>query len=132
MAFAGGPDSEESVWVRSSIQPTTQYSFLENSMDGGAWRTTVHGAAKSQTRPTNTEDADLQFENGKCSLISSALPGHPLLHFLSSVWNAPPGEKEGVLTGGYIREERQSKDGAGGNSVVHISLSAPWTGLELL
>ena len=27
-----------------------QYSCLENPMDGGAWRTTVHGVAKSQTR----------------------------------------------------------------------------------
>ena len=27
--------------------PTT---FLENSMDGGVWWATVHGAAKSQTR----------------------------------------------------------------------------------
>ena len=27
-----------------------QYSFLENPMDRGAWRATVHGAAKSQTR----------------------------------------------------------------------------------
>ena len=27
-----------------------QYSCLENSMDGGAWWATVHGAAKSQTR----------------------------------------------------------------------------------
>ena len=26
-----------------------QYSCLENSMDRGAWRATVHGAAKSQT-----------------------------------------------------------------------------------
>ena len=26
-----------------------QYSCLENSMDGGAWWTTVHGVAKSQT-----------------------------------------------------------------------------------
>ena len=26
-----------------------QYSCLENPMDGGAWRATVHGAAKSQT-----------------------------------------------------------------------------------
>ena len=26
-----------------------QYSFLENSMDKGAWRATVHGVAKSQT-----------------------------------------------------------------------------------
>ena len=27
-----------------------QYSCLENSMDGGAWRATVHGVAKSRTR----------------------------------------------------------------------------------
>ena len=27
-----------------------QYSCLENSMDRGAWRATVHGAAKSWTR----------------------------------------------------------------------------------
>ena len=27
-----------------------QYSFLENSMDRGAWWTTVHGVAKSRTR----------------------------------------------------------------------------------
>ena len=27
-----------------------QYSCLENPMDRGAWWTTVHGAAKSQTR----------------------------------------------------------------------------------
>ena len=26
-----------------------QYSFLENSMDRGAWWATVHGVAKSQT-----------------------------------------------------------------------------------
>ena len=25
-----------------------QYSCLENSMDGGPWRTTVHGVTKSQ------------------------------------------------------------------------------------
>ena len=27
-----------------------QYSCLENPMDGGAWRATVHGVAESQTR----------------------------------------------------------------------------------
>ena len=27
-----------------------QYSCLENSMDGGVWRATVHGVTKSQTR----------------------------------------------------------------------------------
>ena len=27
-----------------------QYSGLENPMDGGAWRATVHGVTQSQTR----------------------------------------------------------------------------------
>ena len=27
-----------------------QYSFLEKTIDRGAWRATVHGVAKSQTR----------------------------------------------------------------------------------
>ena len=27
-----------------------QYACLENPMDGGAWRVTVHGFAKSQTQ----------------------------------------------------------------------------------
>ena len=30
-----------------------QYSCLENSMDRGAWRATVHGVAKSQTQLSN-------------------------------------------------------------------------------
>ena len=35
-----------------------QYSCLENSMDRGAWRATLHGVAKSQTR---LEDQHLHF-----------------------------------------------------------------------
>ena len=30
-----------------------QSSYLENPMDGGAWRATVHGVAKSQTELSN-------------------------------------------------------------------------------
>ena len=30
-----------------------QYSCLENSMDRGAWRATVHGVTKSQTQLSN-------------------------------------------------------------------------------
>ena len=30
-----------------------QYSCLENPMDRGPWRATVHGVAKSQTQPSN-------------------------------------------------------------------------------
>ena len=47
------------MWVRSLGQEDSpgvgngnplQYSCLGNPMDRGAWRATVHGAAKSQTR----------------------------------------------------------------------------------
>ena len=30
-----------------------QYACLENTMDGGAWRATIHGVAKSQTQLNN-------------------------------------------------------------------------------
>ena len=49
-------------WVRSSGSGRSpgegngnplQYSCLENPMDGGAWWSTVHGAAKSWTRLSN-------------------------------------------------------------------------------
>ena len=39
-----------------------QYSRLENPMDGGAWRTTVHRVAKSRTRLS-----DFTFFHGICS-----------------------------------------------------------------
>ena len=65
--FPGGSDSKESVCNvgdLGSIPGTErfpgegngnplQYSCLENSMDRGAWQTTVHGVAKSQTQMNN-------------------------------------------------------------------------------
>ena len=33
-----------------ATRSSTQYSCLENSMDGGAWLAAVHGVARSQTR----------------------------------------------------------------------------------
>ena len=65
--FAGGSDSKVSVCSagdpgsipgsgRSSGEGngnSLQYSCLENSMDGGAWWTTVHGVAKSQMQLNN-------------------------------------------------------------------------------
>ena len=62
MGFPGGSDGKESacnVGDLASIPGLgrspgegngnpVQYSCLENSMDRGAWRATVHGVAKSQ------------------------------------------------------------------------------------
>ena len=64
-SFTGGSDGKESAcnvetWVhRSGRSPgegnsnPLQYSCLENSMDGGAWRATVRGVTKSRTRLRN-------------------------------------------------------------------------------
>ena len=63
LSFPGGSDGKESAWNagdpgsipglgRSPGEGNgcpLQYSCLENSTDRGAWRTTVHGVAKSQT-----------------------------------------------------------------------------------
>ena len=64
MGFLGGSDGKASARTaggpglipRSGRSPgegngnPLQYSCLENSTDGGAWWTTVHGVAKSRTR----------------------------------------------------------------------------------
>ena len=63
LGFPGGSDGKESACnvgdlssiPRSGRSPgegnenPLQYSCLENPLDGGAWRATVHGVAKSQT-----------------------------------------------------------------------------------
>jgi len=63
LGFPGGSDSKESVCSARNLgsipasgrRPgegngnALQYSCLENSMDGGAWRATVHEVAKSPT-----------------------------------------------------------------------------------
>ena len=67
MGFPGGSDGKVSAWnagdpgsiPRSGRSPREgngnphQYSYLENSMDGGAWWATVHGVAKSRTQLSN-------------------------------------------------------------------------------
>ena len=61
MGFPGGSDGKESACNAGDLGlipglgrslagehgNPLQYSWLENSMDRGAWRATVHGAAKS-------------------------------------------------------------------------------------
>ena len=37
------------VWSGEGNGTSLQYSCLENPMDGGAWRATVHGVSKNQT-----------------------------------------------------------------------------------
>ena len=62
--FLGGSDGKESACNAGDLSSTLglgrstvegngnplQYSWPENSMDRGVWRTTVHGVAKSHTQ----------------------------------------------------------------------------------
>ena len=64
MASPGGSDGKESACNAGDLCSISgsarspgggngyplQYSYLENSMDTGAWRVTVHGVAQSQTQ----------------------------------------------------------------------------------
>ena len=66
LGFPGGSDSRESACNAGDLGSTPgsgrspgegngnplQYSCLENSMDRGAWRATVHGVAKSWIHTT--------------------------------------------------------------------------------
>ena len=65
--FPGGSDGKEPAWNAEDPDSTPglerssgegngyafQYSCLENSMDRGAWQSTVHGVANSQTQLSN-------------------------------------------------------------------------------
>ena len=55
-----------------------QYSCLENSMDGGGWRATVHGVANSRTQ---LSDQHTQAKGEEKSLLSFIIWGH-LSHYL--------------------------------------------------
>ena len=61
-----------------------QYSCLENSMDRGAWRATVHGLAKSWTQPSmhmrmlhaSRQGAQTPRENAYVELLEQKSPCH--------------------------------------------------------
>ena len=59
-----------------------QYSGLENSMDGGAWRATDHGVTKSRTRLRNftatTAAKSLQSCLTLCDPTDGSPPGSPV------------------------------------------------------
>ena len=62
-----------------------QYSCLENPMDGGAWWATVHGVAKSRTRPS-----DFNF-----TLCFHALEKEMATHSSILAWRIPGTGKPG-------------------------------------
>ena len=87
MGFPGGSEGKASAYSagdlgsipglgRSSGEGNDnplQYSCLENAMDGGAWKATVNGTAKSRTREVTS------FLGTSCSWesVQTLLPGQP-------------------------------------------------------
>ena len=60
-----------------------QYSCLENSMEGGAWYTTVHGGVTNQTR-LSSFTGSLHCE---CRVLATGPPGKfPAKCFISCLW----------------------------------------------
>ena len=67
MGFPSGSDSKEPAYSAGDLDSIPgsegfpgegngyplQYSCLENSMDRGAWRATIHGVTKSWTQVSN-------------------------------------------------------------------------------
>ena len=139
MVFASGSDGKESVWNAGDLGSIQLFDLLPSIL---AWRipwTEEPGRVPSVRSPrvrhdwaTNTMDVDLQFENYRCTLISSALPWpHPHLHFLSFCMECVPlGKEEGVLIEGCSREERQSMDGARRKLFRIFSFQPLWLGLS--
>ena len=82
--FAGDSDSKESACSAgdpglipgsgSSLGEGNGYPFqyfcLENSMDRGAWRTTVHGTAKRRTRPSNWAHTYTQYYKQRKKILT--------------------------------------------------------------
>ena len=64
-----------------------QYSCLENPMDGGAWKATVHGVAKSRTRLS-----DFTF-----TFLFHALEKEMASHSSVLAWRIPGTEEPGGL-----------------------------------
>ena len=67
------------IWVQSlgwedALEKETEYSCLQNPMEGGAWQATVHGVAKSTTR-LMTDVISVKFS---CSVKSNSLRPHEL------------------------------------------------------
>ena len=62
-----------------------QYSWLENLMDRGAWRATVHGVTKSWTRLSDYHSlsADSQSRTLDLTLVSTALGGGKAKKYLN-------------------------------------------------
>ena len=59
-----------------------QYSYLENSMDRGAWQATVHGIAKSQSGTMTQFSSVTQSCSALCNPMNRSTPGLPVLHQL--------------------------------------------------
>ena len=93
-----------------------QYSCLENPMGGGAWWATVHGVAKSQTRPS---DFTLTFH-------FHALEKEMATHSSALAWRIPgTGKPGGLPSMGSHRVGHDWSDLAAAAAAVRILVDWP-------
>ena len=91
-----------------------QYSFLENSMDRGAWQASPQGQ-KASARPEVTEHRRLRASQGA-------------QEFTSQVVKSPPANLGDPRDGGSMSGSRRSPEGGNGNPLQYSCLEDPRDG----
>ena len=100
-----------------------QYSYLENPMDGGAWKAVVHGVAEGRTRLS-----DFTFTFHFHALEKAMAPHSSVL-----AWRIPGmGEPGGLLSMGSHRVGHDWSDLAVNIKWCLETRSSPWSGLTKL
>ena len=74
-----------------------QYSCLENPMDRGAWRATVHGVAKSRTRLSDFTSLHFRHREEKGTTEDEMAGWHHWLDGRESEWTPGVGDGQGGL-----------------------------------
>ena len=94
-----------------------QYSCLENPMDRGSWRATVHEVAKSWTQLSNREDMHMNsFRRHVLSFTGASLVAQPVKKSACSVGDL------GLISGlGRSPGEGHS------NPLPYLAWRIPWT-----
>ena len=111
--FLGGSDGKESACNTGDLSSILgsgrslgegngyplQYSCLENSMDRGAWRATVHGVTKSQTLFVSDWTTNTHTNKGCISNPNTLGCGFPLKISWRRKWQSTPVFLPGELHG---------------------------------
>ena len=132
MGFPGGSDGKESTCnagnpgsiSRSGRSPARgngyplQYSYLENSMNRGAWRATVYGVTKSQTRLSDWHFQDQFLSPGTPVLSQNCTKCRETLLYFQHWYGGPEMASQ-------WRGEDEGKCNLRASKLEEFNLSAP-------